>query len=256
MNFRAFGVAVAIGGLVLQLGFHSAPAAESSEVAEAFSRLDALAEELAGWQRSIGQAGAASATVPTPPTAAVPAPAAPQPEATEGVRSGQDDGVQGLAAGTRGSSAPCGSRQEMAETIEALLERYEGHGRAIIEVNDKLPWFRRAVLDMEHICTERLANDVASVLTRLEGLDLAADYQVVDRLTTCVDRLRRETDDELSATKSSIRMKRLAAEMERLGLMTHRVADMERALLRAISKRDRLVYAFGQFQEEMEAVCQ
>ena len=256
MMFRRFGVAVAIGGLVLQLGFNSAPAAESSEVADAFSRLDALAEELAGWQRSLGQAGATTSTVPTPPTVAVPAAAAPQPEAIEGVRSGQYDGVQGLAAGTQDSSAPCGSRQEMAETIQAMLKRYEGHGRAIIEVNDKLPWFRQAVLDMERICTERLANDVASVLTRLEGLDLAADYQVVDRFTTCVDRLRQETDDELSATKSSIRMKRLAAEMERLGLMTHRVADMERALLRAISKRDRLVYAFGQFQEEMEAVCQ
>ena len=143
----------------------------------------------------------------------------------------------------------------MAGTITALRERYQEHGRAIIEVNDALPSFRAAVLDMERICTERLADELASALTRLEALALSADHQVVDSLTNCVDRLREETDGELSATTSNIRMKRLAAEMERLGHMTHRVADLERALLRAISKRDRLVYEFGQFEEEREAVC-
>ena len=141
----------------------------------------------------------------------------------------------------------------MAETITALRERYQEHGRAIIEVNDALPSFRAAVLDMERICTERLADELASALTRLEALALSPDHQVVDTLTNCVDRLREETDGELSATTSNIRMKRLAAEMERLGHMTHRVADLERALLRAISKRDRLVYEFEQFAEEREA---
>ena len=114
---------------------------------------------------------------------------------------------------------------------------------------------RRTVLDMERVCTERLAKHIGSALGGIEALDLAADYRVVERLTGCVDRLREATDDELSATTSNIRMQRLAVEMERLGRMTHRVADLERALLRGISKRRRLVQELGQFQREIEAVC-
>lgn len=244
---RVAVVIAALIALMLHPGPHGAAAAESSGVADAFSRLDALAEELTGWRRLLGRSGAAA----TPPAAG--ATGAPKPDATDDERT--DEESRAVTVATQGSPASCGSRQEMVGTITALRERYQDHGRAIIGVNDALPSFRTAVLDMELICTERLADELASTLERVEGLDLAADYRIVDTLTICVDRLREETDDELSATTSNIRMKRLAVEMERLGRMTHRVADLERALLRAISKRDRLVYEFGQLREEMEAVC-
>ena len=140
-------------------------------------------------------------------------------------------------------------------TIGALQDRYDEHGRTIIAVNDELPRLRKTVLDMERVCTEHLSDDIGSALGGIEALDLAADYRVVERLTGCVDRLREETDEELSGTSSNIRMQRLAVEMVRLGRMTHRVADLERALLRGISKRERLVQELGQFQQEIEAVC-
>ena len=175
------------------------------------------------------------------------------PDVNEGGRGASEANAR--TDGTPGMDAPCASRQETAERITGLQQRYGEHGEAIIDVNEELSGFRKGVLDMERVCTQPLASDIASARARVEVLDLEADYRIVDDITACVDRLREKTDDELSAMTSNIRMQRLAAEMERLGSMTHRVADLERALLRGISKRDRLVQELGQFQREIEAAC-
>lgn len=149
----------------------------------------------------------------------------------------------------------CGSRQEVAEQMSRMKQRYHAFSAVIIAVNNNLPTFRRGVLDARRVCTPRLTDDIGSALVRVEGLDLEADDRVVDTLTACVDRLRQATDGELSAATSSIRTQRLAAEMDRLTSMTHQVTDLERALLRAISKRDRLVQELGQFRQEIEDDC-
>ena len=115
-SFGTLRVAVVIAALLLHLGPHGAAAAESSGVADAFSRLDALAEELAGWRRSLGDSGAAA----TPPAAG-----APKPDATDDERADSENREnRAMAADTHGSgsSASCGSRKEMAGTITALRD--------------------------------------------------------------------------------------------------------------------------------------
>ena len=260
---RSLIVMAAACGLLAQLARCGTAAAESPEVTEAFSRLDALAEELAARRRALGDVpGTASAPAPASPPvpgAASAAASASPPDSAEGARgrstSPSNRDLRAPAVAGQGKEVPCASRPEMAEMITGLRQRYGEHGKAIIGVNDEVPAFREGVLDLERVCTDRLANEVASARARVEVLDLEADHRVVGTLTTCVDRLREKTDDDLSAATSNIRMQRLAAEMERLGSMTHRVADLERALLRGISKRDRLVLELGQFQQEIEAAC-
>ena len=100
-----------------------------------------------------------------------------------------------------------------------------------------------------------MEKDVTSTLSDLQKLNIEPDLEIAGKLTVCVDRMREETDAELSEATSSIRMQRLAAEMERLTELTHRVTDVERALLRALSKRDRLVQAFERFRKEIEDGC-
>ena len=242
MKLGTFGIAVVVGMIWMQLG-SGGSAAATAEVDDAFSRLDELAEEIAERQRALGDAPGV-VPVPAPPPGAVPAPApAPAPAPLDTMPEARVD-------------ASCATRQEMAERVTGLRKRYAAHGRAIVGVNDELPAFRAGVLDMGRVCTQRLANDITTARGRVEGLDLEADYRVVETLVVCVDRLREATDDELSATTNNIRMQRLAGEMERLARMTHRVADLERALLRGISKRDRLVQELGQFRQEIDAACQ
>ena len=144
----------------------------------------------------------------------------------------------------------------MTKRISELQQRYEEHGTAIIDVNDQLPTLRKGVLDIERVCAKRLTDDIASAMARVEVLEVETDREDVNILTACVDRLREETNDELKATKINIRLQRLATEMERLVKMTHLVEELERALLRGISKRDRLVQELGQFQREIKAACQ
>lgn len=248
-----FRVRLVLVAMLAHVGAHGPAAAESSEVTDAFSRLDALAEELAEARRALGVSAGAPLSTAAQPGLAGPGEAAAQTAATGATRPDGEADVR--SDGPDGESAACGSRSDLSTTIGALQDRYEEHGRAIIAVNDELPRLRKTVLDMERVCSERLATHIDSALSGIEALDLAADYRVVERLTACVDRLREETDEELSRTASNIRMQRLAVEMERLGGMTHRVADLERALLRGISKRMRVAQELGQFQQEIEAVC-
>ena len=169
----------------------------------------------------------------------------------------------------------------MEATIAALDERYESHGRAIIVVNDTLRSFRKAliggestdatlwsqimapfssfrgaVIDDESICKEGLAEEVAATLARIEALEFAVDYREAGELSVCVGRLQKETDEEINAMASNIRMHRLTEKMERLITMSHRARDLEMAFQRGVNKRDRLVEELGQFQREIEDECQ
>lgn len=247
------GVLIILVAMVVNIGLHSAVSAESLEVIDAFSRLDMLAEELAEEQRKLGILTGTPPSIEAPPNLVDRVGTTTQTDLTGAARSDREAVVQ--SAGSNGESTTCGSRQELSTTIGVLQERYDEHGRTIIAVNDELPMLRKMVLDVEHVCTERLAKHIDSALSGVDARDLAADYRIVEKLTGCVDRLRQATDEELSATASNIRMQRLAVEMEQLGLMTHLVADLERALLRGISKRERLVQELGQFQQEIKAVC-
>ncbi|MCY4515167.1 MAG: hypothetical protein OXC69_08570 [Candidatus Tectomicrobia bacterium] len=224
--------------ILVQGWLYSLVAATSSEVADAFSRLDALAEELAERQRALGEGTDTTAVQASPPSAvATPAPTLVAPNV----------GVQ--------EDITCGSRQEINAQIRALEGRYGDRSIKIIAVNKRLPMFRQGVLDTQRACTAGLTDDISAALARVEGLDLEADYRVVDTLTVCVNRLRQAADGELGAATSNIRMQRLAEEMNRLTSMTHQVADLERALLRGISKRNRLKQELEQYRQEIEAVC-
>ena len=151
----------------------------------------------------------------------------------------------------------CGSRQEIAKELSELEKRYDENGTVLITVNDDLPAFRAGVLDDSGICAQRLTEGVNSALQQLEVIDFGRDQQDVDTFVPCVDRLREETDEKMSnATNSIIRHQRLANEMEILNEMTHRVTGLERALLRGVSKRDRLMQELGQYRDEIQSACE
>ena len=239
MRYGALIAAVLAGSLSAQLGLCGLAVARSPEIIEAFSELDRLAEELAERRRELGEVPAAA----TPPASGT----------SDGAVSSED--VPSRDADVGGRNVSCASRQEVADLMEGLEERYKEHGEAIIQTNGRLPAFREKLLDAEQVCSRDLEGDIVAGYSMVERLELEADRDMVDELTICVDRLRHETDEQLSATTNNIRMQRLAAEMERLGSMTHRVTNLERALLRGISKRDRLVEELGQFRQEIEVTC-
>ena len=245
MKFIAFTVALTVGGVLAQFGFCGLAAATSSDLSDAFSRLDALAEELAERQRELGGA---------PEAPFDPAPL-PLPETPPPVDEALAPAPTRLPVDTQGKPV-CGVRQDLAERMASLQQRYDAHGAVIIAVNDALPAFRAGVLDMEGICAPRLAENVDSALARIGVIDLEPDRQVVDTLITCVDRLREETDDKFNTTTNSIRAQRLANEMELLNAMTLGVTGLERALLRGISKRDRLVQELEQYRQEIQGACE
>lgn len=245
---KFIGFTVAAGAVLAQFGLCGIVAATSPELTDAFSRLDALAEELAERQRAFGEAPAAD-PIPLSPPEIVPAPLP--------VDTVVDEDVVPTPSpvDTRGKTV-CGSRQKMAERMSRLQKRYKAHGNVIIAVNDALPAFRAGVLDTEGICGVALAEDVDSALAQVRVIDLEPDRQVVDTLITCVDHLREETDDQFNTTTNSIRAQRLANEMQLLNEMTLRVTGLERALLRGISKRDRLVQELEQYQQEIQGACE
>ena len=252
MKFIRFIVAFTVGAALAQLSLCGVAVATSSELTDAFSRLDALAEELAERQRALGGVPeAASDLTPIPPPEAVPAVPPVDTVATEDLAREPTP----LPVDAQGNPV-CGSRQEMAERMSRLQDRYDANGTVLIAVNDNLPAFRSGVLHEEDICAQLLAEDVDSALAQVQVINLEPDRQIVDTLITCVDRLRDETDKKFDTTTNSIRARRLANEMELLNEMTLRVTGLERALLRGISKRDRLVQELEQYWREIQGACE
>ena len=229
MKRTTFIVGLIIAGLSTPLGTGPA-AAESAAVAEAFSRLNALGEEVQDRLRGLDEP--------------------------------QDTRAAPQKAGTAPSDEPrtdmpaCGLRPALLGELTLLRKRYESHGSVIVDVHEELTSFRGGVLDVERACSRSLAEDIADARQRVAKLDLDADHRQIDGLTICMDKLRRKTDSELNETKSNIRLQRLAAEMERLHLMTDLVTELERALVRGVNKRGRIVQELGQFQQEIQDACQ
>ena len=223
--------------------------AESPEVAEAFSHLDALAEELAERRNLLAHAnGGTPLPAPSPP---IPAPA-PAPS------NGGPRPAPSLPGTVPVPSEPgrCGPLEEIAETIKEARERYGEYSSAIAEVNGKLPDFREGVLDPERVCERRFGDDIGYAIRRIKELDILVDQQHVGGLSVCVDSLRRETDDKMSEEISTIRLQRLAAQLDRLRDTNEQTMSLERSLVRGISKRDRLVQELEHFHEEIKRACQ
>ena len=245
--------ALTVSAVLVQFGLCGLASATSSELADAFSRLDALAEELDELQRALADApGAPSDSVPLPPPEVLPA--APSEDSLLTEELAREPFPVPIDSG---GSQVCGSRREIAERTSMIEQRYDAHGTVLIAVNGDLPALRDGVLAEEVRCTQRLAKRVDSALKRLGVIDFATDQQAVDTFVACVDRLREETDAELKEDAiSGIRRRRLNNELGHLGDVTHRVTGLERALLRGISKRDRLMHELEQYREEIQAACE
>lgn len=246
--------ALILSAALVQFSFCGVVGATSSELDDAFSRLDALAEELDKLLRALGNAPEAppSDSTPLPPPEAVPA--VPPDDSVAAEKLVREPAPVPVVDSESGPV--CGSRQEIDRRMSTLEERYDANGAVLIAANNDLPAFRSRVLDEEGICARRLAEDVYSALAQVEVIDLAPDRQVADAFVSCIDRLREETDEKFNTTTSSIRVRRLANEMELLNEMTHRVTGLERALLRGISKRDRLVQELEQYRQLIQDACE
>ena len=224
------------------------PDAESPEVAEVFSHLDALADELAELRSQAG--GIVPPPPPVPDLGPSPAPR-PPPNVAARPPPTLPESLPDVGPGTIG----CGPLEEITETIKEVEDRYREYSGAIVEVNDKLPGFREGMLAPEHICERRFGDDISYEINRLKELAILGAQQHVGRLSVCVDRLRRETDDKMSEEISTIRLQRLAALLARLKNTNDQTINLERSLVRGISKRDRLVQELEHFHEEIRGAC-
>jgi hypothetical protein len=168
-------------------------------------------------------------------------------------------GTETLEPDPRTESESCGTRDEIDLRLGEIDERYTEYRQTILPVNDDLPRFREDVRDIDKACAQQLNSNIASAIKKLEGIDFEADSDLAVDLMVCVDRLRRETDDEFNAPDiSTIRMQILSDELERLTDLTHRVRKLEGALQRAVSKRNRLVEELMeliQYTQEIQGTC-
>ena len=229
---------------------------ESAQVAEAFAELDALSATIAGRLRDLAQ----HTGLPTPPpagpvlltgssgTTGVP----PSPPSETGDVGGT--GIQ--VAGPRVEPEPCGTREDMALSMDEMDERYAEFKQVILGVNGGLRTYRSDMRDVDKACAPQTKSSITSALRRLQKLDIDADVELAVGLSNCVDRLRRSTDEAFNKDGiSTIRLQRLSDELQRLTKATHRAQDMERALRRADSKRNRLKEELGQLEHEIDNDC-
>lgn len=259
----AAGFLLAISGASAQTEDSSkanGAASESPQVTEAFRRLDRLAAELEkrrrkliGNRRSLSADGRTATPPPTLPRSAV------SPQAASGVPSGTPLSAPAnpSQAGISRGAPRCDARELLAKKVETHthLRINEEHVRLINRVNEKLVRYRMRVLDIERVCKERLQKDIESDIARLERLDLETQRRAVGEAVACFDALRRATESEASATRSTIRIQRLVAERARLDKLSMRTMELERALERGVSKRKRLMLELTEFQQEIRNAC-
>lgn len=224
--------------------------AESPEVAEAFSRLDALAEELAKRRGLIAQAagGVPPPASPLPDSVSVPAPRTPS--------NGGPRPAPSPSGSVPSETSRCGPLEEITETIQKIEGHYDEYSKAITEVHGKLSGFRERVLDLERICEPRFGEDVGYEIRRLKELDILGDQRHIDGPSACVDRLRMEIDAKMSDEINHISLQRLGVQFTRLKDMNDQIIDLERSLVRGMSKRDRLVQELEDYHEEIRGACQ
>ena len=223
--------------------------AESRKVAEAFSRLNALAEELAEQQGRIAQEAGGVPPPAPPPPGPVPAPQAPS--------NGGPRPAPSPSGSVPSETSHCDPLEEITETIREVEERYGEYSDAIVEVNSRLPDFREGMLDPVRVCERRFGDDIGHEIGRLKELDILRDQRHVDGIGVCVDQLRRETDKEMGKEGiTTIRLQRLAARLEQLTDINHQIINLQEALVRGNSKRDRLIQELDHFHEEVKETCQ
>lgn len=211
----------------------------------AFATLDRLARELDEHLQSAEEKSPADLTLGSPDTPAVtkPEPGTPWPAPAPDVEDPQlvkNPGIDGS----------CPSTVALAEELPKIRDRYDDWADEILEVNGALPEYREAVLDLQPPCQNRLVSNVSNAIVRMTHLDLQKDLDSVTDLGICVDRNREKTDEKFAIETSTLKMQRLSKELERLGILTDQSNGLERALVIAIGKRDRIV----QELEEMESV--
>ena len=233
---------------------------ESAQVADAFADLDALSAAIAGRLQEIALlSGLPAASPPPVPTS---------PSADQGSLAGSGGGADAppplpseshdvAGAGTqRARPESCGTREDMDLRIGEVEERFDGFRQTINAANDDLPTYRDDVRDIDKICTPQVDSSIASAVNRLDRLRIEPTYDVAVELLACVDDRRRTIDDGLSRPGiTTIRIRLLTEELDRLTDTTHRVQDMEQALLRADSKRGRLVKELTEFRQEIASAC-
>ena len=150
----------------------------------------------------------------------------------------------------------CGTREDMDLKIGEVEERFVGFRQTINAENNDLPTFREDVRDINKVCTPQVEGSIASAINRLDRLEIETVYDDTVESLACVDQRRRAIDRALNQPNiTTIRIRILTDEMERLTDTTHRVQDMEQALLRAVSKRRRLVEELTQIRQEISSAC-
>ena len=242
-------------------------AVESPQITNTFSELDRLAADIANRLQDLAQhpglplppppdltqQPADTPSVPDDPPAVSGDHADGPPSPPPGTESG---GTEPLETDPRTESESCGTRDEMDLRLGEIDERYAEYSRTILPVNDDLPRFRKDVRDIDKACAQQLNSSIASAIKKLEEIDFEADSDLALDLMVCVDRLRRETDGEFNAPGiTTIRMQRLSDELDRLTDLTLRVQNMQGALRRAVSKRNRLVEELIQYKQEIQGTC-
>lgn len=160
-----------------------------------------------------------------------------------------------IPSATPGEAGSCGTLKEIEDRMEEVKERYEEYSLAINKANDKLPDFRKEILDPERVCARRTRDEIGSAIVWVRKIDILDDQKIVNTFAICIDGLRRETERNMDEADTTVRLQRLAARMEQLQAINDESMDVERALLRGISKRKRLLQELEQFHEEVTDAC-
>ena len=224
----------------------------NAQVEEAFAELDKLSTTIDSELHEITQRlGLPEPPPPAEPTSTPPDPGTP---VTPGVERGAPP-LPPIGTGATGLE-PCGTREEIDLRMGDVEERFEGFRQTINAANNDLPTHRDDVRDIDKVCTPQVDGSIASAVNRLDRLQINPTYDVAADLLACVDQRRRTIDGELNQPNiTTIRIRLLTDELYRLTDTTHRVQDMEQALLRALSKRGRLVEELTQFRQEIASAC-
>ena len=234
---------------------------ETAQVADAFADLDALSATIASRLQDLGRHSGLPPAPPPPGPA--PPPPVPVPPADSG---GPADAPPSPPSATgdvndteihETEPKPCGTREDVDLRIGEVEERFGGFRQTINAANDDLPTYREGVRDANTRCTAQFESSIASTISRLDRLDIDAAYDVADELLACVDQRRRTIDGGLDQPNiNDIQITILTDELDRLTDTTLRVRDkIQDQLLRAVSKRRRLVEELTQIRRVISGVC-
>lgn len=232
---------------------------EAAQVADAFADLDALSATIASRLQDLGlHSGLPPAS---PPPGPAPLPPVPVPPADSGGAVGAPPSPPSATGDVNDTEIhetepkPCGTREDVDLRIGEVEERFGGFRQIINAANDDLPTYREGVRDANTRCTAQFESSIASTTSRLDRLDIDASFDVADELLACVDQRRRMIDGGLDQPNiNDIQITILTDELDRLTDTTRRVRNIQDLLLRAVSKRRRLVEELTQIRQVISGV--